>query len=84
MNCRTAPTSVDRACPELLICRCLKVTEEVILAALHRFELRTVKEVCRQTGAGDGCTACHRTIGRLLEQHRPQAVQPALLAAATV
>jgi bacterioferritin-associated ferredoxin len=55
--------------PGRMICYCLQVSEAVILDALHRFELRTVKEVRQHTGAGDGCTACHGDIRRLLEQH---------------
>jgi len=30
--------------------------------------LRTVKEVRQATGAGDGCTCCHRQIRGLLEE----------------
>jgi bacterioferritin-associated ferredoxin len=47
----------------------LQVTEEVLVEALATLELRTVKEVRQHTGAGDGCTACHRSIRRLLERH---------------
>ena len=37
--------------------------------ALYGSGLRTVKDVRQHTGAGDGCTACHRTIRQYLEQH---------------
>jgi bacterioferritin-associated ferredoxin len=50
------------------VCRCLKVTEETITAAI-RLGLRTVKEVRAHTGAGDGCTCCHAQIRALIEVH---------------
>jgi bacterioferritin-associated ferredoxin len=55
----------------------LQVTEEVLLEALRTFELRTVKEVREHTGAGDGCTACHRAIRRYLEEHSQVEAQSA-------
>jgi bacterioferritin-associated ferredoxin len=72
MNSCPAPASDRGTCPARLICRCLQVSEDVLLAALHRFELRTVQEVREHTGAGDGCTACHRAIRRLLARHAEQ------------
>ena len=62
-------------CPERLVCHCLQVTEADIRSALARFELRTVKEVRLHTGAGDGCTACHRRLKRFLDEHA-QAMTP--------
>jgi bacterioferritin-associated ferredoxin len=41
------------------VCACLKVTHADLLAALACHEVRTVKDLCRYTGAGDGCMACH-------------------------
>jgi len=55
------------SCTGRLVCRCLQVTEEALLAALNRFELKTVKEIRQHTGAGDGCTACHKRLARYLE-----------------
>jgi bacterioferritin-associated ferredoxin len=54
-------------CPGRYVCRCLGVTEEALLAALNRFELKTIKEIRQHTGAGDGCTACHKRLARYLE-----------------
>ena len=81
MNRYATPTSDDRTCGAPMICRCLRVSEEVVRAALHRFELRTVKEVRQRTGAGDGCTACHRTIRQLLEHHHQSSAPPVAHAA---
>ena len=67
-------------CPERLVCRCLQVTEADLVSALMRFELRTLKEVRLHTGAGDGCTACHKELRRMLERSlssEPAAVRSA-------
>ncbi len=69
MNSCPARSSDCGSCSARVVCHCLQVTEEVLQAALRTFELRTVKEVRQHTGAGDGCTACHRAIRQLLEHH---------------
>jgi bacterioferritin-associated ferredoxin len=50
------------------VCHCLRVSEADILQALSRFAVRTVKELRKLTGAGDGCTACHRQLARYIER----------------
>ena len=55
-------------CPDRVVCRCLGVTEGTIVEAVMELGLRTVKEVRQATGAGDGCTCCHRQIRGLLEE----------------
>jgi bacterioferritin-associated ferredoxin len=54
-------------CPGRLVCRCLGVTEAVLIEALVTLEIRTLQDLCRETGAGDGCTACHQLLRRYLE-----------------
>jgi NAD(P)H-nitrite reductase large subunit len=56
-------------CPDRIVCRCLKVTEGVIVGAIVSLGLRTVKDVKAATGAGDGCTCCHRQIRGYIEVH---------------
>ena len=56
-------------CPDRIVCRCLRVTEAVVVEAIVTLGLRTVKEVRTATGAGDGCTCCHRHIHAYLEVH---------------
>jgi len=51
------------------VCRCLKVSEETISSAIVSLGLRTVRDVRRATGAGDGCTCCHAEIRELIEVH---------------
>ena len=58
-------------CPDRVVCRCLKVTEGAIVEAVTTLGLRTLKEVRRATGAGDGCTCCHKQIRALIEVHSP-------------
>jgi bacterioferritin-associated ferredoxin len=54
---------------ERIACRCLGVAEATVTDAIGALQLRTVREVRQHTGAGDGCTACHRRLKALLERH---------------
>jgi bacterioferritin-associated ferredoxin len=56
-------------CPGRLICRCLQVTETELATALAVREIRTIQDIRQHTGAGDGCTACHKTLRKYLERH---------------
>jgi bacterioferritin-associated ferredoxin len=56
-----------RECPARLICRCIKVDEAAILDALSRHPVRTVKDIRRLTGAGDGCMCCHPKLQRYID-----------------
>jgi len=77
MNACPAHSSDCSTCPARVVCHCLQVTEEVLLEAVATFSLQTVKEVRQHTGAGDGCTACHRKIRQLLEQAQSPSSSPA-------
>jgi bacterioferritin-associated ferredoxin len=52
-----------------LVCHCLRVTEQDLVTAITTLEIRTVADVRRLTGAGDGCTACHRKIQTYIDSH---------------
>jgi bacterioferritin-associated ferredoxin len=56
-------------CPNRVVCRCLGVTESAVLDALASGEVQTLKDIRHRTGAGDGCTCCHRQLKKYLEQH---------------
>jgi bacterioferritin-associated ferredoxin len=56
-------------CSERMICHCLQVTEEMLHGALVTLELRSLRDLREATGAGDGCTACHRRLRKFLEEH---------------
>jgi bacterioferritin-associated ferredoxin len=55
-------------CGLRMICRCLRVTEEVLVQAFASGDIRTLKDIRRHTGAGDGCMACHRRLASYLER----------------
>ena len=67
--------------PQRLVCHCFQVTEAELVTALTGLDLRTVKEIRQQIGAGDGCTACHGALRKCLERHRRPAVSPDLAVA---
>jgi bacterioferritin-associated ferredoxin len=69
MNCDHSSCS---DCPGRIVCRCLQVTEDVIVDTITRLELHSVREIRRHTGAGEGCTCCHRELLACLEQHAVQ------------
>jgi NAD(P)H-nitrite reductase large subunit len=66
---RFPPADRCLECPARLICRCLQVTEATLLEALTTQDIRTLRDIRRHTGAGDGCTACHAHLQQYLEAH---------------
>lgn len=59
-------TTTNRMQAEV-VCRCLDVTDAEIQTAIETCGAESVREVGRCTGAGQGCTVCHRAIRALLE-----------------
>jgi bacterioferritin-associated ferredoxin len=55
-----------RSCPGRIVCRCLQITEDAVLRVLGDEGVDTLKDLRDHTGAGDGCTACHRLLGSYL------------------
>jgi len=53
-------------CSETIVCRCLEVSENTVADAIAICGLTSVREICRETGAGSGCTACHARLKELL------------------
>jgi bacterioferritin-associated ferredoxin len=45
----------------------VSVTEAALVDALTSREIKTLKDIRRLTGAGDGCTACHKLLKTYLE-----------------
>jgi bacterioferritin-associated ferredoxin len=58
-----------------VVCRCLGITEDALIRAVTTLGLRTVNEVRRQTGAGDGCNACHRKIQIYLDSYSSSSLE---------
>lgn len=56
------------ACSGRLVCHCLQVTEDMLLAAIEAGGIETVKDLRRHTGAGGGCRACQRKLAGYLER----------------
>jgi bacterioferritin-associated ferredoxin len=56
-------------CSGRMACYCLGITEADVTETIVALQLRTVREIRRHTGAGDGCTACHQVLKQLLEAH---------------
>ena len=55
-------------CPNKIVCRCLNITEAQVVRVITRLELRTLRELRHETGAGEGCTCCHAKLNEYLEQ----------------
>ena len=52
------------------VCDCLEVTECALLETLSKSHIRTLRDLRRTIGAGDGCTACHDLLRQYLEAAR--------------
>ena len=61
MDC-PGPSEACNTCPARMVCRCLGVTEAALFEAIAQNKVKTIKDISRHTGAGDGCTACHRLL----------------------
>ena len=63
------PAHTKKSGPEEygFVCSCLHMTESDLLAKLDGTNIRTIRDLRRLTGAGDGCTACHQTLKGLLK-----------------
>jgi bacterioferritin-associated ferredoxin len=53
------------------VCHCLQVTDAVLREAFASRDIRTLKDLRRHTGAGDGCMACHARLTGYLRQNAP-------------
>ena len=67
MSVPFTPDACD-GCPDKVVCRCLNVSEAQVIQMIARLELRTVRDLTKMTGAGDGCTCCHAKLEEYLER----------------
>lgn len=58
------------------VCACLRVTECQLLATLAGPDIRTIRDLRRAIGAGDGCTACHGALQSYLEAGAQRSCPP--------
>lgn len=78
-SCRSCATV--GSCPDRLVCRCLRVTEEAVITAIVTLGLRTVHEVRQATEAGTGCNGCHREIAAYLTDYASSSSSPVICSA---
>lgn len=78
----TAPifAEPDLSHPDTVVCRCLGVTVAEIKTAASLIEKPTAGCVMSLTGAGGGCTACHRRIRGLMANQCPPSSSPIICA----
>lgn len=58
------------------VCACLRITERDLLGTLARPGIRTLRDLRRTIGAGDGCTACHPVLQRYLDARAQPSCPP--------
>ena len=58
------------------VCACLQITERELLGTLSHPDVRTLRDLRRAIGAGDGCTACHPALQRYLDAGRQPSCPP--------
>lgn len=64
-----SPPLCPTECGLRMVCHCLQITEAAVIEAVATRDLKTIREIRKHTGAGDGCTACHHHLRALLEGH---------------
>lgn len=68
MPCDSASSPVNASEGYVCACACLRVSHAELLKAIACLNIRTLNDLRAQTGAGDGCTACHRRLRHYLGQ----------------
>lgn len=63
-SCRSCP-SVG-SCMDRIVCRCLQVTEHVVITAIREHGAASEREIQYHTEAGAGCGCCRREIRQYL------------------
>jgi NAD(P)H-nitrite reductase large subunit len=66
---RCSHAGIGEIGPEEIVCSCLRVTAGELTEALETEEIRTLKDIRRETGAGGGCMVCHRLLRKYLERY---------------
>lgn len=58
------------AAGETIVCHCLQVTETAVVRAVRDGGARSLCELACLTGAGGGCTACHRRLRHYINERK--------------
>jgi bacterioferritin-associated ferredoxin len=64
--------TADFIATDRVVCHCLGISESDIRCALMEGTAECLRSVMRETGAGTGCTCCHRAIKDLVARQRSQ------------
>ena len=59
-----------------IVCHCLQISQAEIETAAETTAAPTVRCIMKKTGAGTGCTACHRKIRQLVGDQCPSGASP--------
>jgi bacterioferritin-associated ferredoxin len=73
------PTAEVKSCDassSVFVCRCLRVTENQLVEAMTTREVRTLRVIRQETGAGGGCMVCHRLLRKYIEQYAYSSSSP--------
>ena len=57
----------------------MKVTEEALVEIIVTLEIRTVNQIRKLTGAGDGCMACRWRLQRYVDEYSTSAQSAAAI-----
>jgi len=71
----TPPVPTDEVDP--VICRCLQVRESQVVDAVTTSGCQSLCQIACATGAGSGCTACHRKLRQYFAERRHAALEQA-------
>lgn len=61
---------------DAIVCHCLQISAAEINAAARTLEVPSIRCIMKCTGAGTGCTACHRRIRQVLAGQCPSGSSP--------
>lgn len=67
-ECR-CPPDVGQIYPERVVCPCLQTTAREVFVAVNVLGAQSLCDLKRLTGAGEGCTACHKVLQQYLDEH---------------
>jgi bacterioferritin-associated ferredoxin len=65
---------IDFIATDRVACRCLGISESEIRCALMEGTADCLHSVMRETGAGTGCTCCHRAIRDLVAREQAELI----------
>jgi bacterioferritin-associated ferredoxin len=74
-GCAVAVSAPANYAADPMLCHCLQVRASTVQQAVAGGSICSLRQLARATGAGDGCTACHRRLKKYIEAAREEAAQ---------